>query len=67
MNSLAHIDLLDLDRWVAEGPPFDWFAQLRAEAPVSASSVSRRRTGILGRIAPRRCRGLGSLPAGPLV
>ena len=34
MNSLAHIDLLDLDRWVAEGPPFDWFAQLRAEAPV---------------------------------
>ena len=34
MNSLAHIDLLNLDRWAAEGPPFDWFAQLRAEAPI---------------------------------
>jgi cholest-4-en-3-one 26-monooxygenase len=28
------IDLLDLDRWAREGVPFDWFARLRAEAPV---------------------------------
>lgn len=28
------VDLLDLDRWAAEGPPYDWFAHRRAEAPV---------------------------------
>ena len=27
-------DLLDLDRWAAEGPPHDWFARKRAESPV---------------------------------
>jgi cholest-4-en-3-one 26-monooxygenase len=28
------IDLLDLDRWAREGAPHEWFARLRAEAPV---------------------------------
>jgi cholest-4-en-3-one 26-monooxygenase len=28
------IDLLDLDRWAAEGAPHEWFTRLRAEAPV---------------------------------
>jgi cholest-4-en-3-one 26-monooxygenase len=32
--SLDHIDLTDLDRWSAHGAPYDWFAQLRQEAPV---------------------------------
>ncbi len=32
-TSLAEIDLTDLGRW-AEGPPHDWFALLRREAPV---------------------------------
>jgi cholest-4-en-3-one 26-monooxygenase len=30
----TEIDLLDLDRWARDGVPFDWFARLRAEAPV---------------------------------
>jgi cytochrome P450 len=33
MSAVAAIDLTDLDRWV-EGPPHDWFALLRREAPV---------------------------------
>lgn len=28
------VDLLDLDRWAADGPPHEWFARKRAEAPV---------------------------------
>jgi cholest-4-en-3-one 26-monooxygenase len=32
--TLDHIDLIDLDRWSREGAPYDWFAQLRREAPV---------------------------------
>jgi cholest-4-en-3-one 26-monooxygenase len=32
--SLDHINLLDLDRWSMEGAPYEWFAQLRKEAPV---------------------------------
>ena len=34
MVALPSIDLLDLDRWAREGAPHDWFAALRAEAPV---------------------------------
>ena len=30
---LEDIDLLDLDRWAAEGAPHDWFARLRDTAP----------------------------------
>ena len=32
-TGLGEIDLTDLDRW-EEGPPHDWFALLRSEAPV---------------------------------
>jgi cholest-4-en-3-one 26-monooxygenase len=31
---LVDIDLLDLDRWARDGAPHEWFARLRAEAPV---------------------------------
>jgi cholest-4-en-3-one 26-monooxygenase len=31
---LAAVDLLDLDRWAADGPPFAWFARAREVAPV---------------------------------
>jgi cholest-4-en-3-one 26-monooxygenase len=33
-SSLDDINLLDLDRWARDGAPHDWFARLRAEAPV---------------------------------
>ncbi len=33
-TTVTDVDLLDLDRWAAEGPPFAWFAGKRAEAPV---------------------------------
>jgi cholest-4-en-3-one 26-monooxygenase len=33
-NIDVDIDLLDLDRWAAEGAPHEWFTRLRAEAPV---------------------------------
>jgi cholest-4-en-3-one 26-monooxygenase len=31
---VAEVDLLDLDRWAAEGPPHDWFATRRRESPI---------------------------------
>lgn len=35
MNAVdVDIDLLDLDRWARDGVPHEWFARLRAEAPV---------------------------------
>lgn len=34
LTTRPHIDLLDLDRWEAHGPPHEWFRELRAEAPV---------------------------------
>lgn len=34
MTATAEVDLLDLDRWAAEGPPLDWFDRVRGESPV---------------------------------
>ena len=34
------VDLLDLDRWAADGPPHEWFARKRAEPVHAMQSVT---------------------------